>query len=184
MIWREQTETRSKYFRDVAGRLFVLDTANRAPGARATHCLRLELHRLAHRPDGAADPLLATHRAGPVARLDCVVEVVDPQAAACLIELWVGTDPRSEATIELMLDEWVRRLVPRIGRTTLLGIAVLDVGSAPRAAGNRRRFGHFTALPDDDGAPSIRIHPDQESGPRAEPVFTEVARPNPDFPAH
>jgi hypothetical protein len=122
---------------------------------------------------------------GPVARMDCVLEVVDPQAAMCLVELWVAADLRSRKTIHLMLDEWTRRLLPRIGRTTLMGIAVLDLGSAPRARDGQRRLGHFTARPDDGRSASLHLHSDDDlDGWADDAQFTEVAGPGSDAAAH
>jgi len=174
MAPHENTDTASKYFRDRNGRHYALRVSDQVPTSRAKHGLRLELHQMANHAKAA----------GPVARMDCMVEAVDPQAAVCLVELWIASDLRSRRTIDLMLDEWTRRLLPRIGRTALVGIAVLDLGSAPRAVDGQRRLGHFTARPDGGKSPLIHLHSDDDlEGWPDDAQFTEVVRPGSDSAA-
>jgi len=174
MAPHENADTASKYFRDRSGRHYALHASDQVPTSRAKHRLRLELHQMANHAKAS----------GPVARMDCVLEVVDPQATVCLVELWIASSLRSRKTIDLMLDEWTRRLLPRIGRTTLVGIAVLDLGSAPRAADGQRRFGHFTARPDSGMSPLIHMHSDDDFDSWPEDAqFTEVACPGSDSAA-
>jgi len=168
-----EVDVKSRYFRDPAGQLFALHTADRTPDSRANHCIRLELHRLGRR----AGVVTETDPARPIARLDCLIEVVDPHTSACLIDLWLGSEPRSQATIDLMMLEWARSLLARIGRTTLLGIAILDLGATPRAEDGHRRYGHFTACPDDIDPASIWPARDEGYGTAARSTYTEVARP-------
>jgi len=37
-----EVDVKSRYFRDPAGQLFALHTADRTPDSRANHCIRLE----------------------------------------------------------------------------------------------------------------------------------------------
>jgi len=78
-----------------------------------------------------------------------------------------------------MMLEWARSLLARIGRTTLLGIAILDLGATPRAEDGHRRYGHFTACPDE--LTLLRSGPRETEGygTAARSTYTEVARPDP-----
>jgi len=46
-----------------------------------------------------------------------------------------------------MMLEMGAQLLARIGRTTLLGIAILDLGAAPRAEDGHRRYRSFHGVP-------------------------------------
>src|SRR5262245_45345512 len=174
VVMRVLIDVKSSYYRDVAGRLFMLQVDERTPRAWRNPRIRLELHRLGKRPVLGTE----TNTTRAVARLDCFIEPLDGETDACLLDLWLGADQRSRATIDLMLGECEREIVARHGRKTLLGIAVLDLGAKPRDGAGPRRYGHFTARPDGFDSDSIWPHMNEEPDPPAEAAFTEVARPD------
>jgi hypothetical protein len=167
-------DVKSSYYRDVAGRLFMLQVDERTPRTWTNPRIRLDLHRLGKR--GAPRP--DANAAGTVARLDCFIEPLDADTAACLLDLWLGANQRTRATIDLMLGECEREIVARHGRKTLFGIAVLDLGDKPQDGTGPRRYGHFTARPDGFDSGSIWPHMDDDQDPPAESAFTEVGRPD------
>jgi hypothetical protein len=167
-------DVKPSYFRDAAGRLFMLKVDERIPRTWTNPRIRLELHRLGKRV--ALGTAINPDRT--VARLDCFIEPLDAETVACLLDLWLGADQRTRATIDLMLGECERELVARHGRKRLFGIAVLDLGAKPRDGTGPRRYGHFTAHPDGFDSDSIWPHMSDEADPPVESGFTEVGRPD------
>src|SRR5262245_63396463 len=104
VVMRVLIDVKSSYYRDATGRLFMLQVDERTPRTWANPRIRLELRRLGKRAESEAD----ANAARTVARLDCFIEPLDAETAACLLDLWLGADQRSRASIDLMLGECER----------------------------------------------------------------------------
>lgn len=162
----------SKYFQDASGAIVALSVVWELLPT-ADHRVQLELHRLGWK--GSA--LWHRTAANRIAQFSTTVGVVDERHAICLCQVWVRQMPLADATIDLLLREFVERVRERLGDQAILGsVSETRGGEAPDEPVQRRGYS-FRA---DFGARvhhAIPVQPGPDAWHRDYPGYQPVPAP-------
>ncbi len=162
----------SKYFQDPTGAVVALSAIWELLPT-ADHRVRLELHKLGWK--GSA----LWHRTDEnrIARFSATLGVVDAHHAICLCQVWVRHAPLADASIDLLLREFVERVRERLGDQAILGsVSETSGGEAPDEPLQRRGYS-FRADFASCVHHAVPVRPGADSWHRDYPGYTPVPAP-------